>query len=185
MAGSISVSANKFSPQCDTHRGIIEQTVPRRAFVRHLPSWNMTHHHAVRGQRHHPCIARCCAASVSGGAGPGQGHFSVYQQPRQLCHRRHGDLRHHELYQVRRFDHICIGMAASMGAFLLLRREAKRYACERDHDPSAVRRHAGSDPPIWRFTSSVSEIIKERMTRILAGEHRKPFRDRSRRLRAR
>ena len=32
--------------------------------------------------------------------------ISVYQQPRRLCHRRHGDLRHHELYQVRRLDHL-------------------------------------------------------------------------------
>ena len=43
---------------------------------------------------------------------------------------------------------ICIGMAASMGAFLLssgAKGKALRAAECRDHDPSAVRRHAGSD----------------------------------------
>ena len=43
---------------------------------------------------------------------------------------------------------ICIGMAASMGAFLLssgAKGKALRAAECRDYDPSAVRRHAGSD----------------------------------------
>ena len=41
---------------------------------------------------------------------------------------------------------ICIGMAASMGAFLLVLRcqgQAHRPAQQRDHDPPALRRHAG------------------------------------------
>ena len=41
---------------------------------------------------------------------------------------------------------ICIGMAASMGAFLLSSgAKGKRLAQRGDHDPSALRRHPGPD----------------------------------------
>ncbi len=43
---------------------------------------------------------------------------------------------------------ICVGMAASMGAFLLSVRhegQAHRASQRGDHDPPAARRHAGSD----------------------------------------
>ena len=41
---------------------------------------------------------------------------------------------------------ICIGMAASMGAFLLWRQGQALGSAQRgDHDPSALRRHSGTD----------------------------------------
>ena len=79
--------------------------------------------------------------------------------------------RHHERYW-RDVSTICIGMAASMGAFLRSSGAAgKRYACCRTLE---IMIHFSRPPArrvrsrTWRFTSKRLEIIKERMTRILA-----------------
>ncbi len=59
---------------------------------------------------------------------------------------------------------ICIGLAASMGAFLLVRRYKRKATCaseRRDHDPSAVRRSKRSgdrDPDCSR------EYLKDEKT---------------------
>lgn len=66
---------------------------------------------------------------------------------------------------------ICIGMAASMGAFLLSSgAKGKRYALPecRDYDPSAVRRHAGLRITDMAIHLKRLEIIKKRMNKILS-----------------
>ena len=84
---------------------------------------------------------------------------------------------------------ICIGMAASMGAFLLSSgAKGKRYraAERRDHDPSAVsparrvRSTDMADPP-----EAAAEIIKKRMNEILADNTGKPLRPLTADMRAR
>jgi ATP-dependent Clp protease protease subunit len=59
------------------------------------------------------------AVAVPGEREPRQGHLPVHQLARRQRQRGHVDLRHHELHQARRV-HLCMGMAASMGAFLLM-----------------------------------------------------------------
>ena len=82
---------------------------------------------------------------------------------------------------------ICIGMAASMGAFLLSSgAKGKRYALPNAeimiHQPSA-----GTQGQITDMALHLKrlEIIKERMNAHPGREHRQAVRDRSRRLRAR
>ena len=65
--------------------------------------------------------------------------------PGRLRHRRHGHLRHHAVYQVRRVHHLRGHGGLDGRVFAVLRHEgqAPRAAERGDHDPSAVRRDAG------------------------------------------
>jgi ATP-dependent Clp protease protease subunit len=69
------------------------------------------------------------AAAVPGKREPRQGHLVLHQLARRQRDGRHGDLRHHAVHQARRV-HLCMGMAASMGAFLLAAgAKGKRFRC--------------------------------------------------------
>ena len=122
----------------------------------------------------------CGAAAVSGSAGPGQGHLSLYiNSPGGSVT---AGMAIYDTMQYIKCDvsTICIGMAASMGAFLLSSgAKGKRYraAERRDHDPSAVRRRAGPGHAIWRSTPSGSRDIKEQHEPHPGREHRQAARD--------
>ena len=73
-------------------------------------------------------IARCCAASVSGSAGPGQGHLlCISTAPAALSPQAWRSTTPCNYIKCD-VSTICIGMAASMGAFLLSSgAKGKRY----------------------------------------------------------
>ena len=70
---------------------------------------------------------------------------------------------------------ICIGMAASMGAFLLApadQGQAHGAAQRGDHDPSALRQAPRARSPTWRSTLKRLAVTKQRLNRDPCGKHR-------------
>ena len=98
----------------------------------------------AHGERSYDIFSR-----LLGGAGPGQGHQPVYQQPRRLDQRRHGHPRHHAVYQVRRVHHLH-GDGRLDGRIPAGQRHQGQALCSaqlRDPDPPAPdRRRAGGRP---------------------------------------
>ena len=77
---------------------------------------------------------------------PGKRHKPLYKQPGWKRYGRHGHIRHHELYQVRRADHLRGngGIDGRVFALVWCERQALFASQQRNHDSSAFGRSAGA-----------------------------------------
>lgn len=126
------------------------------------------------------------SAHLSRGQGAGQGHQSVYQFPRRVGDVGHGDLRHYELRQVRRIDHLYRygGFDGRVSAFQ--RRAGKRFALPNSeimiHQPLGGAQGQASDikiqaEHILRTKAKMNRILSENTGRDLATIERDTDRD--------
>ena len=78
--------------------------------------------------------------------------------------------RHHELYQVRRFDHLCGhgGQHGGLSAGGRCQGQAPCPAQQRNHDSSASGRHARARPPISKSMPTTSSKPRANLNRILS-----------------
>ena len=117
------------------------------------------------------------ADALPGNGGSRRGHHALHQQPGRLRNRRHGDLRHDALSASCEVSTLCIGMAASMGAFLLAagakgKRKALPNAEIMIHQPCGGAQGQATDIAI-----QAEQIlrVKRKMNEILSNNTGKPL----------